>query len=73
MKAAKGFMLVLAVLAMALSVAPLIAVQPQNPDGPPPIEGGSGSGWRVTCYYDGFERLTGKVCNSGGNSSCACP
>jgi hypothetical protein len=73
MKVAKGTVLLLACLAIVLSIAPVTA-QTDYQDYTP--GGGSGGGgnnvWNVTCTYDGQEHLTGKVCNTGGAFSCHC-
>jgi invasion protein IalB len=72
MKVAKVAVLVLALLAMAFSLTPLIA-QTEYPDYGHDGQGGSTGGWTVTCTYDGQETLTKKTCTSGGHSSCFCP
>lgn len=69
MKLMKRAVLAMASLAMLLSLSPLIAVDEQDYG-----SGGNSSGsWRVTCVYDGQERLISKSCSSGGNNSCNCP
>ncbi len=71
MKLAKVGLLLLALVAMALSIAPAAAQTDYQDLGG---SGGSGGGaWRVTCTYDGQEHLLSKSCSSGGNSSCSCP
>lgn len=68
MRIVKGLALILACLAMAVSVLPLFADDVQDP--------GSGTGgtlWTVVCTYNGQEQLISKTCTSGGSSSCNCP
>ena len=74
MKLIKAMVFGVAMLAMALSAESLFA----NRNGPfhddPGGDGdGGGSGWNVTCTYDGNAVLISKVCNSGGTSTCNCP
>lgn len=70
MKVAKGVVLLLACLAMALSIAPVIAQDDVQDLG---SGGTSSGGWKVTCTYNGQEQLISKVCSSGGSSTCWCP
>ena len=72
MKTVKMAVLVIALVAMVSSLAPLMATDPFHPDPDPGGGGGSGS-WTVTCNYDEFERLVSKSCTSGGSHSCNCP
>lgn len=67
----KKILLVLAGVAMAASISPVLAQfhRPPNAD----ADQGGGSTWTVVCSYDGAERLTGKTCTSGGSTSCNCP
>jgi hypothetical protein len=65
----KGLVIVLVCLALAASVGPLLAEDDVQDPNPP----GSGSGWSVTCNYNGNQVLTSMSCTSGGGASCACP
>ena len=65
--------LVVAAVAMAVSVAPALGVFDPDPGG-----GGGGGGsndpiWTVTCYYNMQMVLVRKTCISGGNMRCLCP
>ncbi len=70
MKTTKGIVLLIALLAIALSVSPLLG-GPRDPHNEPGGGGGSGS-WNVTCVYDGQDHLISKTCTSGGSHSCDC-
>lgn len=74
MKVAKGAVLIVACLAVVISLAPLVAhstILPQNQTGPGEADGGRT--WKVTCQYDANDHFMGKTCTSGGPDSCACP
>lgn len=76
MKVFKAVMFFVATLALVVSLAPQLAAQPggeEHQPANPPIGGGSGGQWTVTCVYNGQEVLISKTCSSGGTSSCNCP
>jgi len=70
MKAAKAFVLLMALSAISFSIAPLFAAEQEHQG----TGGGSGgsSSWTVTCTYNQFEQLVSKSCTSGGTASCNC-
>ena len=72
MKLAKGVVLLLAVLAMVLSITPLVAQIDYQDYGNGSGSGGGG-GWNVTCVYNGTGDLVSKTCTSGGPKVCQCP
>lgn len=72
MKILKCLVLLIALIAMSISVTPVTALEEWNQDDDDSSGGGSAT-WTVTCTYDGNEHLLSKECTSGGSASCACP
>ena len=63
----KGLVLLVACLAMVVSVVPLFAEDDVQDPG-----SGQGTAWKVTCVYSATE-LISRTCTSGGSFTCACP